>query len=113
MKDYFEELLTAWEGSNGISLTDPSIDTEIGAKDVDNNGDSAGDQYEDEDEGKNQGNASDASEHSAKQPSQLLRELWISITPGIRNEDDENFSEIDEIIVGLFHSSSRLSEQNL
>ena len=63
LKKYFAELVA--EVNNGISLSDPSIDTEMGTKDDGNNGDSTGGQDKDEDETSNEEtrrNTSDASE---------------------------------------------------
>jgi len=90
------------EGSNGISLPDPPIDTEMGTKDDDDNGDSAGDQGEDEDKSSNEDNHMNASEQS----SQSLTELWLPqslrrcLLPKyfrISGNDDDILPEIDEI----------------
>jgi hypothetical protein len=104
LKDYFAELVE--EGSNGISLPDPSIDAETGTKD-DNNGDGTGDQDEDEDEDEtssedNPSNAADASEQSSQAltglwlPQSLRRCLLPKYTRVSESEDDDILPEIDE-----------------
>jgi hypothetical protein len=109
LKAYFAEMVT--EGSNDISLPDPSIDTDMEIKgDDDNNGDSEGDQYEEEDEVSNEDNhcnTSDSTEPQSAKPSQALTELWhpqslrrCILPKYIRvseNHDDDILPEIDEI----------------
>ena len=101
VKDYFAELLA--EGSNDISLPDPSIDAEMGTKDDDDNSDNAGDRNEDEDEtsnGANPVNASDASEQALTElwlPQSLRRCLLPKYNGASENEDDDILPEIDEI----------------
>ena len=104
LKDYFAKLLQ--EGGNGISLPDPSVDTETGTKD-DNKDDSTGNQDEDEDETSNEDNPSNASDAS-EQSSQALTELWLpqsmrrcllpKYTRVSESEDDDILPEIDDEI---------------
>ena len=103
IKDHFADLVE--DGGNGISSSDPSIDTEMGTND-DNNGDGTGDQDEDEDKTSNEDNPSNTSDAS-EQSSQALTELWLpqslrrcllpKHTRVSENEDDDILPEIDEI----------------
>ena len=101
LKEYFVELVT--EGNNGISLSEPSIDREMGMKDNDNISDGTDDQ--DEDETSNEDYLSKASDASEQQSA--LTEFWLPqslrrclLPRYIRvseYEDDDILPEIDEI----------------
>ena len=101
LKEYFVELVT--EGNNGISLSEPSIDREMGTKDNDNISDGTDDQ--DEDETSNEDYPSKASDASEQQSA--LTEFWLPqslrrclLPRYIRvseYEDDDILPEIDEI----------------
>lgn len=105
LKDYFAKLVT---DNNDISLSDPSIDTEMGVHGNDSNRNSAGHQCEDEDDASNEGNAckaSDTSEEQSAKPSQAMTEMWLPqslrrcLLPKYfrlsKNEDDDILPEID------------------
>lgn len=103
LKEYFAELVT--EGNNGISLSEPSIDREMGTKDNDNIGDGTDDQDEEEDETSNEDYPSKTSDASEQQsaltefwlPQSLRRCLLPRYIRVYENEDDDILPEIDEI----------------